>query len=93
MGYNSFPRGINDNVPDRQVRPFKYKWFAHAEENAINNAALIGVSLKAIDIFGDLSLEDSQERCRSLDEVHNAYSNEHKDNEWFTSITRQHRNF
>ena len=45
-GYNSFPRGINDNVPERQERPEKYFWFAHAEFNAVCNAALIGVSLK-----------------------------------------------
>lgn len=44
LGYNSFPRGINDNVPERQERPEKYYWFAHAERNAIYNAARSGVS-------------------------------------------------
>jgi dCMP deaminase len=44
-GYNSFPRGINDNVDERQERPEKYFWFEHAERNAIYNAARIGVSL------------------------------------------------
>ena len=43
-GYNSFPRGINDNISDRQERPEKYFWFEHAERNAIYNAARIGVS-------------------------------------------------
>lgn len=43
-GYNSFPRGINDDVEERQVRPEKYFWFEHAERNAIYNAARIGVS-------------------------------------------------
>lgn len=43
-GYNSFPRGINDNVVERQERPEKYYWFEHAERNAIYNAALIGTS-------------------------------------------------
>ncbi len=38
-GYNSFPRGINDNLPERQERPEKYFWFEHAERNAIYNAA------------------------------------------------------
>ena len=46
MGYNSFPRGLNDNVPERQEKPEKYFFFAHAEDNAINNAAFIGVSLR-----------------------------------------------
>jgi dCMP deaminase len=43
-GYNSFPRGINDTVQERQERPEKYFWFEHAERNAIYNAARIGVS-------------------------------------------------
>jgi dCMP deaminase len=43
-GYNSFPRGLNDNLSERQERPEKYFWFEHAERNAIYNAARIGVS-------------------------------------------------
>jgi dCMP deaminase len=45
-GYNSFPRGINDDMETRQSRPEKYYWFEHAERNAIYNAARIGVSTK-----------------------------------------------
>jgi dCMP deaminase len=43
-GYNSFPRGIVDDIDERQERPEKYFWFEHAERNAIYNAARIGVS-------------------------------------------------
>ena len=43
-GYNSFPRGIDDNIDERQEKPEKYFWFEHAERNAIYNAARIGVS-------------------------------------------------
>ena len=43
-GYNSFPRGINDDIDERQERPEKYFWFEHAERNASYNAARIGVS-------------------------------------------------
>lgn len=43
-GYNSFPRGINDNIAERQEKPEKYFWFEHAERNCIYNAARIGVS-------------------------------------------------
>ena len=43
-GYNSFPRGIDDDVAERQEKPEKYFWFEHAERNAIYNAARIGVS-------------------------------------------------
>lgn len=50
-GYNSFPRGINDSVIERQERPEKYYWFEHAERNAIYNAALIGVSTKDCTIY------------------------------------------
>lgn len=37
-GYNSYPRGINDSIAERQERPEKYYWFEHAERNAIYNA-------------------------------------------------------
>ena len=50
-GYNSFPRGINDNVNERQRRPEKYYWFEHAERNAIYNAARIGVSTNGAKMY------------------------------------------
>jgi dCMP deaminase len=50
-GYNSFPRGINDEVTSRQERPEKYYWFEHAERNAIYNAARIGVSTKGCTMY------------------------------------------
>lgn len=45
-GYNSFPRGIDDNVEARHERPEKYLWTEHAERNAIYNAARVGTPLK-----------------------------------------------
>jgi dCMP deaminase len=45
-GYNSFPRGLDDENPERQERPEKYFWFEHGERNAIYNAARHGGSLK-----------------------------------------------
>lgn len=50
-GYNSFPRGIDDNMSERQERPEKYFWFEHAERNAIYNAARIGVSTKGTTMY------------------------------------------
>lgn len=44
-GYNGPPRGLRDDVPERQERPEKYQWIAHAEQNAVFNAARVGVSL------------------------------------------------
>lgn len=51
VGYNGFPRGINDNVPERQQRPEKYYWFAHAECNSVYNAALCGVAIKGCRMY------------------------------------------
>lgn len=50
-GYNSFPRGIDDNVKERQERPEKYFWMVHAELNAILNAARVGTRLKDSTIY------------------------------------------
>jgi dCMP deaminase len=38
-GFNSFPRGVDDDVDARHERPAKYMWTEHAERNAIYNAA------------------------------------------------------
>jgi dCMP deaminase len=44
-GFNGFPRGVDDDVPERRERPAKYLWTEHAERNAIYNAARTGVPL------------------------------------------------
>jgi dCMP deaminase len=47
-GFNGFPRGVRDDIPERHSRETgaKYLWSSHAERNAIYNAARIGVSVK-----------------------------------------------
>jgi dCMP deaminase len=50
-GYNSFVRGINDNVPARQKRPYKYLWFEHGERNAIYSAANKGDSTRGCRMY------------------------------------------
>ena len=45
-GYNSFPRGVDDNIDLRHQRPVKYLYTEHAERNAIYNAARNGVKLE-----------------------------------------------
>ena len=45
IGWNGFPRRVNDNVEERHERPAKYKWTEHAERNAIYNAASEGIEL------------------------------------------------
>lgn len=50
VGYNSPPRGCHDHkIP--LDRPDKYPYFAHAEENAITNAARHGIPLKGCTIY------------------------------------------
>lgn len=44
IGYNGFPRGVQDNVVGRYRKPEKYIWTEHAERNAVYNAARIGVN-------------------------------------------------
>src|SRR5580692_7035730 len=53
-GYNSFPRGIRDDVPERLVRPAKYLWIEHAERNAICNAARAGTATEGCTIFVEI---------------------------------------
>jgi dCMP deaminase len=50
-GYNSFPRGLNDNLKERQERPEKYFWIEHAERNAIYNAARVGTPIDNSEIY------------------------------------------
>jgi dCMP deaminase len=53
-GYNSFPRGIRDDVPERLVRPTKYLWIEHAERNAICNAARAGTATEGCTIYVEI---------------------------------------
>jgi dCMP deaminase len=45
IGFNGFPRGLNDDHDARHERPSKYLWTEHAERNAIYAAARNGISL------------------------------------------------
>ena len=45
VGFNGFPRRIDDKVDDRHDRPAKYRWTEHAERNAIYNAARVGIPI------------------------------------------------
>lgn len=46
VGFNGFPRGIDDNNEAYHERPMKYKITEHAERNAVYNAARQGIRLK-----------------------------------------------
>lgn len=51
VGYNGLPRSVNDDIPERFMRPVKYLWTEHSERNAIFNAALRGTSTKACTMY------------------------------------------
>lgn len=50
-GYNSFPRGLDDNRPERQERPVKYFYMCHAEICSIVNAAKIGIPIDGCSMY------------------------------------------
>lgn len=51
FGWNGFPRGVDDNVDERHVRPSKYLYTEHAERNAIFNAAAEGHSTRGCRMY------------------------------------------
>ena len=51
LGFNGFPRGLNDDEDERHERPSKYLWTEHAERNAIYAAARNGISLVGCRIY------------------------------------------
>lgn len=51
VGYNGFPRGVNDEVESRHQRPGKYAYTEHAERNAIYNASYTGTSLDRCSLY------------------------------------------
>lgn len=63
-GYNGMPRGVNDDVPARHARPDKYKWFEHAERNAIYNAARMGNALDGCTLY--CTLPSCDNCCRAI---------------------------
>lgn len=51
FGYNGMPRGIDDDVPSRHVRPRKYLYMEHAESNTINHCAKVGIPVNGCTIY------------------------------------------
>lgn len=51
IGYNGFPRGVNDEVEHRHERPAKYLFAEHGERNAIYNAARVGIPTKGCTLY------------------------------------------
>lgn len=51
VGWNGIPRGVLDNLPERDERPAKYSFYEHGERNAIYNAAAKGISLRGATLY------------------------------------------
>ena len=51
IGYNGFPRGVDDEIEQRHERPAKYLFTEHAERNAVYNACYTGTSLDKCTIY------------------------------------------
>ena len=51
MGFNGFPRGVDEKSKARWKRPEKYHWVEHAERNAIYNAARHGINLNGARVY------------------------------------------
>ena len=51
IGFNGFPRKVNDDVEERHERPAKYLYTEHGERNAIYSAARKGVALKGCILY------------------------------------------
>ncbi len=51
IGWNGFPRGLNDDADHRHERPAKYRWTEHAERNAIYNAAANGYPVRGCTMY------------------------------------------
>jgi len=51
IGWNGFPRGVDDDVDERHARPAKYKFTEHAERNALYNSAALGNSTKGCTMY------------------------------------------
>lgn len=52
-GFNGFPRGVNDSEERYNDRELKYKLVVHAEQNAILNAARVGIPLDGCILYVD----------------------------------------
>tara|TARA_Y100001949_G_C15767242_1_gene234804 strand:- start:196 stop:558 length:363 start_codon:yes stop_codon:yes gene_type:complete len=50
-GFNGFPRGVDDRSEILENRNLKYRLICHAEENAIIQAARIGVSVDSCNAY------------------------------------------
>jgi dCMP deaminase len=49
--YNGPPAGVDDSVPERWLRPTKYLYISHAEENLVSFAAREGIRTAGCTVY------------------------------------------
>ena len=50
-GYNKFPKGVREDIPERFERPLKYSVTEHAEREAVFHAAKNGIALEGSTLY------------------------------------------
>lgn len=66
MGYNGFPRGVDDDVEARHERNLKYLVTEHAERNAVYAAAKNGIKLDGAAIYVSCGGVPCADCCRAI---------------------------
>ena len=69
MGFNGFPRGVEEYDTERWQRPEKYNWIEHAERNAIYNAARHGIKLEGARVYLNWEPKPCADCTRALIQV------------------------
>jgi dCMP deaminase len=69
MGFNGFPRGVEEYDTERWQRPEKYHWIEHAERNAIYNAARHGIKLEGARVYLNWEPKPCADCTRALIQV------------------------
>jgi dCMP deaminase len=64
LGYNGFPRGVNEKDPQRWERPEKYYFVEHSERNCLYNACRSGVNTNGS--IAVITLYPCSDCCRAL---------------------------
>lgn len=66
VGFNGFPRGVDDDVDERHGRPAKYAFTEHAERNAIYNAARNGIRTEGAWMYFNTNPYPCQDCARAV---------------------------
>jgi hypothetical protein len=88
-------KGSGTDYPVLRIACHRNRISAEYQESLHNQIAEIWTRIQrgAEAIFDDMTEDESKDRCAVLDRYHKGYEEEHKDGDWFSEATRDHRNF